>query len=113
MKKRAAGAVGVVLSTAALLLGTVAAVPASAASTSGRTLIIDNSFVLVTADPGHVYEQTGNLIDNAMYDTLVTYSGTSLKTLVPQLATSYKHLTGAGSSSSTSTRRPSSQTAPR
>ncbi len=94
MKKRAAGAAGVVLSTAALLLGTVAAVPASAASTSGRTLIIDNSFVLVTADPGHVYEQTGNLIDNAMYDTLVTYSGTSLKTLVPQLATSYQTLDG-------------------
>jgi peptide/nickel transport system substrate-binding protein len=94
LKKRAAGAVGVVLSTAALLLGTVAAVPASAASTSGRTLIIDNSFVLVTADPGHVYEQTGNLIDNAMYDTLVTYSGTSLKTLVPQLATSYQTLDG-------------------
>ena len=94
LKKRAAGAVGVVLSTSALLLGTVAAVPASAASTSGRTLIIDNSFVLVTADPGHVYEQTGNLIDNAMYDTLVTYSGTSLKTLVPQLATSYQTLDG-------------------
>ena len=94
MKKRAAGGVGVVLSTSALLLGTVAAVPASAASTSGRTLIIDNSFVLVTADPGHVYEQTGNLIDNAMYDTLVTYGGTVSRRVVPQLATSYQTLNG-------------------
>lgn len=93
MKKRTAGALGV-LSTSALLLGIVTAVPASAQGTSGRTLIIDNSFTLVTADPGHVYEQTGNLIDNAMYDTLVTYSGTSLKTLVPQLATSYQTLDG-------------------
>jgi peptide/nickel transport system substrate-binding protein len=82
------------MSTSALLFTALATTPASATGTSGRTLIIDNSFTLVTADPGHVYEQTGNLIDNAMYDTLVTYSGTSLKTLVPQLATSYQTLDG-------------------
>jgi peptide/nickel transport system substrate-binding protein len=94
LKKRAVGAVGVVLSTSALLLGTVAAVPASAASTSGRTLIIDNSFVLVTADPGHVYEQTGNLIDNAAYDTLLTYANGGFQSVVPELATSYQTLDG-------------------
>ncbi len=78
MKKPAAGVLGVALSTSALLLGTVAALPASAQSTSGRTLVIDNSFTLVTADPGHMYEQTGNLIDDAMYDTLDTYSATAV-----------------------------------
>jgi peptide/nickel transport system substrate-binding protein len=94
LKKTAAGGLLALASTSALLLTALATTPASAASTGGRTLIIDNSFTLVTADPGHVYEQTGNLIDNAMYDTLVTYSGTTLKTLVPQLATSYQTLDG-------------------
>ncbi len=94
MKKQAAGGLAALLSTSALLLGTVAITPASAQSTSGRTLIIDNSFVLVTADPGHVYEQTGNLIDNAMYDTLLTYANGGFQTVVPQLATSYQTLNG-------------------
>ena len=94
MKKPAAGVLGVALSTSALLLGTVAALPASAQSTSGRTLIIDNSFVLVTADPGHVYEQTGNLIDNATYDTLLTYANGGFQNVVPELATSYQTLNG-------------------
>ena len=89
MKKQAAGGLAALLSTSALLLGTVAITPASAQSTSGRTLIIDHSFTLVTADPGHMYEQDGNLIVNAMYDTLDTYSANSLKVIVPQLATSY------------------------
>ncbi len=94
MKKQAAGGLAALLSTSVLLLGTVAITPASAQSTSGRTLIIDNSFVLVTADPGHVYEQTGNLIDNAMYDTLLTYANGGFQTVVPQLATSYQTLNG-------------------
>ncbi len=94
MKKQAAGALGVVISTSALIFAAMAAVPASASSNSGRTLIIDNSFVLVTADPGHVYEQTGNLIDNAMYDTLLTYANGGFQTVVPQLATSYQTLDG-------------------
>ena len=94
LKKQAAGGLAALLSTSALLLGTVAITPASAQSTSGRTLIIDNSFVLVTADPGHVYEQTGNLIDNAMYDTLLTYANGGFQTVVPQLATSYQTLNG-------------------
>ena len=94
MKKQAAGGLAALLSTSALLLGTVAITPASAQSTSGRTLIIDHSFTLVTADPGHMYEEDGNLIVNAMYDTLVTYSAGSLKVIVPQLATSYDTLNG-------------------
>ncbi len=94
MKTQAAGGLAALLSTSALLLGTVAITPASAQSTSGRTLIIDHSFTLVTADPGHMYEEDGNLIVNAMYDTLDTYSANSLKVIVPQLATSYDTLNG-------------------
>ena len=94
MKKQAVGGLAALVSTSALLLSTVAISPASAASTSGRTLIIDHSFTLVTADPGHMYEEDGNMIVNAMYDTLDTYSASSLKVIVPQLATSYDTLDG-------------------
>jgi peptide/nickel transport system substrate-binding protein len=94
LKKKAAGALGVLLSTSALLLGTVSTAPAWAsvrsASTTGRTLVIDNSFVLVTADPGHEYEPTGNLVDYALYDSLLTFKGGNLKSVVPDLATSYQ-----------------------
>ncbi|HTT90916.1 MAG TPA: ABC transporter substrate-binding protein [Acidimicrobiales bacterium] len=99
MKKPAAGALGVLLSTSALLLGTVSTAPAWAsvrsASTTGRTLVIDNSFVLVTADPGHEYEPTGNLVDYALYDSLLTFKGGNLKSVVPDLATSYQVMDGA------------------
>lgn len=94
MKRQPARALGVALATSALLVSTLSAVPASASSTKGRTLIIDNSFVLVTADPGHVYEQTGNLIDNATYDTLLTYAKGGFKTVVPELAESFQTLDG-------------------
>jgi len=93
----------VALSTSALTFGVVAT-SASATSASattrvpdaaGRTLVIDNSFVLVTADPGHMFEPTGELVVNALYDTLVTFYGGNFKKVVPDLATSYQVLDGA------------------
>lgn len=97
MKKQAAGALGALLSTTALLAGTlVTTSEASAApSTGGRTLVIDNSFELVTADPAHMYEPTGNLVCNGLYDTLVTFNGGNLKTVVPDLASSWQVLDNA------------------
>ncbi len=99
MKKKAAGAFGALLSTSVLVLGTAVVTPASAstrsASATGRTLVIDNSFVLVTADPGHEYEPTGNLVDYALYDSLLTFNGGNLKTVVPDLASSYQVMDGA------------------
>ena len=77
----------------------VLATPASALTrvpdASGRTLVIDNSFVLVTADPGHMFEPTGELVVNALYDTLVTFNGGNFKEVVPDLATSYQTLDDA------------------
>ena len=94
MKKQAAGGLAALLSSTALLFGTVATTPASAASreanAAGRTLVIDNSFSLVTADPGHMYEPTGELVDYALYDTLLTFNGGNVKAVVPDLATSYQ-----------------------
>ncbi len=95
MKNNAAAGLAAVVSTSALVLSTLAASPASAAGTSGRTLVIDNSFALVTADPGHMFEPTGELVDNALYDTLVTFNGGNFKKVVPDLATSYQVLDGA------------------
>ncbi len=77
----------------------VASTPASAggrvANTAGRTLVIDNSFELVTADPAHMFEPTGELVCNALYDTLLTFNGGNFKTVVPDLATSFQTLDGA------------------
>jgi peptide/nickel transport system substrate-binding protein len=99
LKTKVAGGLAALMSTSALVLGTVAITPASASSprdsTSGRTLVIDNSFVLLTADPGHVYEPTGLLVDYALYDTLVTFNGGNYKTLVPDLASSWQSLDNA------------------
>lgn len=82
----------------ALLFGAAGGLPAGAAShpaaSGGRTLVIDNSFSLVTADPGHMFENTGELVDNAMYDTLVTFDGNNFKKVVPLLATSWQVLDG-------------------
>jgi len=99
LRKQAAGGLAALLSTSGLLLGMMASTPASAtahlANATGRTLVIDNSFELVTADPGHMFEPTGELVCNALYDTLLTFNGGNFKTVVPDLATSYQTLDGA------------------
>lgn len=92
MKKQVAGGLAVLVSASALVSGAAAA---SSASSRGRTLVIDNSFELVTADPGHMFEPTGELVDNALYDTLLTFDGGNLKKVVPDLATSYQELDNA------------------
>lgn len=87
MSKQRTVVLGALSTVGALVLGTLGG--ATAAASSGRTLVIDNSFELVTADPGHMFEPTGELVDNALYDTLVTFKGSDLKHVVPDLATSW------------------------
>ena len=53
------------------------------------SLVIDNVFSLVTADPGRNFEPTGNIVARALYDSLVTYKGADLKTPVPDIASSW------------------------
>jgi peptide/nickel transport system substrate-binding protein len=74
---------------AAALIGTLSVAPATASAAGGGTLVIDNAFVLKTADPGHTFEPTGELIENGLYDTLLTFNGGNLTDPVPDLATSY------------------------
>ena len=58
-------------------------------TTASGSLVIDNVFSLVTADPGRNFEPTGNIVARAMYDSLVTYKGADLKTPVPDIAASW------------------------
>ncbi|MDR8410225.1 ABC transporter substrate-binding protein [Nonomuraea sp. 3-1Str] len=56
----------------------------------GRTLVIDTSFDLKTADPGRTYEPTGLIVGKAAYETLLTFDGSDVTKPVPALADSYK-----------------------
>lgn len=88
----------------ALALIAVAIVAALAAAVSGGaatrttdasgTLVIDNSFVIRTADPQREFDPTGSIVAHALYDTLVTFKGAGT-TPVPWLATSWKTSNGA------------------
>lgn len=55
----------------------------------GKTLVIETSFNLKTADPGRGYEITGNMIDHQIYEPLLTFDGSDLTKPVPLIATSY------------------------
>ncbi len=96
MKKQAAGGLAALMSASALVVGMAGgAHAATTRASAGRTLVIDNSFELVTADPGHMFEPTGELVDNGLYDTLVTFNGGNFKQVVPDLATSFQTLDNA------------------
>jgi peptide/nickel transport system substrate-binding protein len=58
--------------------------------TASKTLVIDTSFDLKTADPGRTYEPTGLIVDKAIYDTLLTFDGSDVTKPVPALAESYE-----------------------
>lgn len=51
------------------------------------TLVIDTAFSIETADPGHTYDPTGNMLAKALYETLVDFQGSDVSTPVPGLAT--------------------------
>lgn len=55
-------------------------------SGGGDSLVIDTAFSIETADPGHTYDPTGNMIAKALYETLVDFEGSDVSTPVPGLA---------------------------
>src|SRR5438552_1487561 len=62
-------------------------------STSGpasKTLVVDSSFNVRTADPDREFEFTGNLIAHAIYDTLLTFKAGEVTKPVPLVAESYQ-----------------------
>jgi len=70
-----------------LLTGGVAAASSPrhevpSASAAG-TLVIGTAFDLATADPGRMFEFTGQIVDRAIYSTLLTYSNCGARTTSP------------------------------
>ncbi|MGM1018465.1 MAG: ABC transporter substrate-binding protein [Actinomycetota bacterium] len=53
---------------------------------SNDSLVIDTAFSIETADPGHTYDPTGNMLAKALYETLVDFEGSDVSTPVPGLA---------------------------
>ncbi len=58
----------------------------SESSQGSDSLVIDTAFSIETADPGHTYDPTGNMIAKALYETLVDFEGSDVSTPVPGLA---------------------------
>ena len=57
--------------------------------TSNKTLVIDKSFDLKTADPQREFEFTGGPVDHALYDTLLTFKGGDVTKPLPLVASGY------------------------
>ena len=83
-----------VLATASLAIAASTAAGKTATRTSGGTLVVDNSFVIHTADPQRGFDPTSSIVDHAVYDNLVTFSGEGT-TPKPWLATSWTATNGA------------------
>lgn len=85
-----------VLLTGALALAACSSGGSSTTSQNGgttaaaKTLVIDTSFDLKTADPGRTYEPTGLIIGKAAYETLLTFEGSDVTKPVPALAESFE-----------------------
>jgi len=59
------------------------------ATTGSSSLVVETSFDLTTVDPARMFETGGELVDHALYDTLLTFKGGDVSKPVPDLATSY------------------------
>ncbi|WP_213816014.1 ABC transporter substrate-binding protein [Glaciihabitans sp. dw_435] len=85
-RSRTAFAIGAAAVTVALLV-TGCSAGSSSSSTKSSTIVIDRVFDLKTADPSRQYEPTGAIVDKALYETLLTFSGSDVSKTVPGLAT--------------------------
>jgi peptide/nickel transport system substrate-binding protein len=79
-----------VLAAALALAGCAGTSSSAGSSASGGTLVIDTSFDLKTADPGREFEPTGQIVDKALYETLLTFDGADVAKPLPGLASSYQ-----------------------
>jgi peptide/nickel transport system substrate-binding protein len=76
----------IAVSTAVVTAGLVA-LPANAAI---KNLTVETVFQLTSTDPARSFEQTGNMINRTLYETLVTYKGGDASTPVPGIASKWK-----------------------
>ncbi len=81
-------AVGALAVSAALVLAGCSAGGATKASSgTGGTLVVDDAFDLKTSDPARAFELTGSIVDKALYQTALTFTGSDVTKPVPQLTT--------------------------
>jgi peptide/nickel transport system substrate-binding protein len=94
VKHRSVIATASVVLAASLLVATSGATgtafkrSARSSTAAQGPLVIETAFNLATADPGRMFEFTGQIIDRAAYSTLLTYTDSNL-TLKPDLASKY------------------------
>src|SRR5215475_788617 len=86
---RVAGAVVASLAIATVVAACGSSGGSASSTATSNTLVVDTSFNLKTIDPGRMFEPTGEIIDHALYDTLLSFQGGDMKKPVPDLAESY------------------------
>ena len=80
-------AVGAAAVALALLVSGCSSGKAANTNSTSKTLTINKAFDLKTLDPGRMYEPTGEMVDKALYETLLTFKGGDVSKVVPGLAT--------------------------
>ncbi len=58
-------------------------------TSTNKTLVVDKSFDLKTADPQREFEFAGGPVVHALYDTLLTFKGADVTKPLPSVASSY------------------------
>src|ERR1022692_4109737 len=78
----------------AVVVGAVAALTltgcsggSSSQGSAGKTLVVNDQFTLDTLDPARAFEFTDVMIAHQIYDTALTYNGSNISQLVPDLTT--------------------------
>lgn len=90
MKKqhlRITGAVVTIVATALVVSACSSGTATSPSAASTKSLVVDNTFDLITSDPGRAFELTASIVDKALYQTALTFNGSDLTKIVPQLTT--------------------------
>ena len=77
---------GVATLSSSLMLSGFLSSPANAAT---KNLVVETVFQLTSTDPARSFEQTGNMINHALYETLLTYKGADAATPVAGIASKW------------------------
>ncbi|MVN86685.1 ABC transporter substrate-binding protein [Deinococcus sp. HMF7620] len=82
------------LATLALTLAACNNRSGNAGNGTADTLVVQESADIPTLDPGTTYDTASGQIVENLYETLLTYDGSSISELAPQLATEWKEENG-------------------
>jgi peptide/nickel transport system substrate-binding protein len=82
-------AVKAVVRLTVLVLVTAVAAVWPLADAGAQALVVGANFIIKSLDPGRTVETTSNMVNHAVYDSLVTFDGEDLATPKPSLATDW------------------------